>query len=88
VELSSDSEREQVVVYDNRSDVELEELCGVDDVDESVCAECGSDRDLDGWIGCECGRWYHRGCTGEQRKKITGMDEEVSVFHFVCRVCV
>lgn len=88
-ESSSDGEGEQVhVVYDDRSDdVELEELYGLD-VDESVCAVCGSDMDQDGWIGCECGRWFHRGCTGEQKDRILGMsEEELSMFHFVCRIC-
>ena len=88
-ESSSDGEGEQVEVYDDRSDdLELEELCGLEDVDESVCAVCESDMDQDGWIWCECGRWYHRGCTGEQKDRILGMSwEEMRMYRFVCHKC-
>ena len=55
-EEDSDEEEGQkiVVVYDDRSDDEFVNL--FDEIDEDTCDVCKSDRDLDGWIGCECGR--------------------------------
>ena len=84
-EESSDEEERQkiVVVYDDRSDEEL-----VEEIDESTCDMCKSDRDLDGWIGCECGRWFHKRCTGKKSEFILGMDEEeMSEYKFLCFHC-
>ena len=58
-------------------------------MDESVCAKFQSDRDQDDWIGCDCGRWFNKGCTGEESEKILGMnEEELSEYKFVCNICI
>ncbi|XP_035826718.1 coiled-coil domain-containing protein 86-like [Aplysia californica] len=92
-EAESESESDSVgVQYMDSSGDECEEVFErmLHEYDENTCFDCGSDRDLDGWIACDrCDKWYHRRCTGSRMELIVSMSEdEVSEYRFICDSCI
>lgn len=55
--------------------------------EEETCNECGGiDGDIDDWIGCDCGKWFHKWCISDLN--VLNMREEaLQEYIFKCDNC-
>ena len=96
-EEGSATEEEQEVVYDDDSDAdfndstdsEANEILEQMEMEADACAKCKSKSGWSNnrsWIGCGCGRWFHRRtCTTETVATMPFAD--IKSFDFVCEFC-
>lgn len=58
-------------------------------IDTNICSKCRKvyDNQPQHWIGCDCGRWFHKGCT--EVPDLDGYtDEEIEDLEWMCTICV